>query len=224
MSLQRVQIVDLEPSTDESPTFYVVQIRGLDSDGNPGAWSREFVFQSLEQFPAEVDDIVGGDDIVINPNDILLYTGASWVGSPILFDGTIVFSDGTFPFGAAIAGIDPSLPEHLSTKRYVDESIGDLKTLTPNFGTVTIDFSEHTYLNHDITGVVTYETANIVAARTINIRIKNNSGSSQNLNFPAGWSFNGTPPANIANGKTALLELKSFGTTNSDCVATYQVN
>jgi len=224
MSLQRVQIVDLEPSTEDAPTFYVVQIRGLDSDGNPGAWSREFVFQSLQQFPAEVDDIVGGEDIIINPNDILLYDGSRWVGSNIIFDGTIIFSDGSFPFVSTIAGVDPSQPEHLSTKRYVDDSIGSLNTLTPTSGTVNIDFELDRYLNHEITGSVTYETDNITPARAVYIRIINSSGSTHSLSFPAGWSFNGSPPVSISSGKTAMLTLTSFGTTNSDCVATYQEN
>ena len=224
MSLQRVQIVDLEPSTEDAPTFYVVQIRGLDSDGNPGAWSREFVFQSLQQFPAEVDDIVGGEDIIINPNDILLYDGSRWVGSSVIFDGTLVFSDGTRPFISTVAGFDPVDPDDLSTKRYVDDSIGKLGTLTPSSGTVTINFSGDNYLNHELSGPVSYLTSNIKEARTVNIRIVNNSGSSQDFTFPSGWSFNGTAPSSISDGKVALLTLKSFGPAENTCTATYQVN
>jgi hypothetical protein len=226
---QRVQVAGLEPSTPQSPTFYAIQIRGMDSEGNPGPWSREFVFQSLDEIPPEIEDIIDTETIEIAENDILLYDGSIWKGSNILFDDTFIRADGTVSFINPVAGVEPEADLDLATKKYVDDSVlqgptgpeGPAKefsqaTLSPSSGTVEIDFDEAEYFTHSIDNDVTYETANLAPAQFVIIKITTTDAAT--LSFPD-WKFVGSAPPPLGAGQNALLVLHSFGTDDEDCIA-----
>ena len=52
-SREEIQITDLEPSFEGGDDIeYVVQIRGIDSRGRPGPWSKELKFTSPQQIPS----------------------------------------------------------------------------------------------------------------------------------------------------------------------------
>ena len=133
---QRVQVAGLEPSTPQSPTLYAIQIRGVDAEGNPGPWSREFVFQSLDEIPPDIEDIIDTEIIDVEANDILLYTGTAWVGSGILFDGTFIRSDGSVSFTNTVSGVAPTSANHLATKKYVDDNTVSTEGFVKADGTV----------------------------------------------------------------------------------------
>ncbi len=113
---------------------------------------------------------------------------------------------------------------------------GLLITSRPNFANVQITGSVLTYaasvvLDFDgdgfqtvtLAGVITFTTSNLAAVRSKTIRIIGD-GSNRALTFPAGWKFVGsTEPTELASGKTALLALSSFGTTDADVLAAYAV-
>jgi hypothetical protein len=223
MASQRVQIAGLEPSSDTKPTLYAVQIRGIDSDGNPGPWSRELIFQSLTQIPAEIEDVVDVDVIDISANDILLYNGTTWIGSQILFDGTLINSNGSVPFSGPVESPAPQEPEHLANKEYVDAQTKSFGTILASSGVSEINFPDsQVMLEHQILGSVSYSVLAYEIGKTIIIRIINDSGGTATLTFP-GWVFVGPQPSDIADGKQALLTLHSFGLEDASCIASYSV-
>lgn len=89
-------------------------------------------------------------------------------------------------------------------------------------GTVNLDLStlNGTYQTQALTGNITYTTSNLVAGRSVTLKIS--AAAQRTFTFPAGWVFLGAAaPANIAAGKTAVLTLTAFGTTDADVVAAY---
>ncbi len=88
--------------------------------------------------------------------------------------------------------------------------------------TTDIDFAGNGYQTETLTGNVTFTTSNLTAGRSKTIRIIGDS-TERNLAFP-GWVFVGAAaPSTIAGGKTAILTITSFGTTDGACVAAYAV-
>jgi hypothetical protein len=74
-----------------------------------------------------------------------------------------------------------------------------------------------------LTGNLTLTTSNLASGRAKFIRLTADA-STRTLTFPAGWTFlNSTAPGTLAAGKTALLFLIAFGTTDSTVVASYAV-
>jgi len=74
-----------------------------------------------------------------------------------------------------------------------------------------------------LAGDLTLATSNLATGRSKFIRLIGD-GSSRTLTFPAGWKFlNGTAPATLAAGKTAMLFVFSWGAANADVTATYAV-
>lgn len=66
----------------------------------------------------------------------------------------------------------------------------------------------------------TFTTSGKIKGSRITLVIKNTSGSSQNMNFPASFVWVGhAKPAALAAGKTALVELECIGTTDADVIA-----
>jgi hypothetical protein len=86
--------------------------------------------------------------------------------------------------------------------------------------TQTLDFSASAYQNLALTGGVTLASSNLAVGRAITVLLT--AASTQTLAFPAGWIFIGAAaPASLAAGKTAILSLTSFGTTNANVIAAY---
>jgi hypothetical protein len=69
---------------------------------------------------------------------------------------------------------------------------------------------------------VTFTASNYRAGAIKTVRIIA-GGSSRTLTFPNDWVFVGAKPASIASGKTGILTVTSFGTTEADCVAAWAV-
>jgi len=238
---ERVQVAGLEPSGAGEDTFYAIQIRGIDSEGNPGPWSREFIFKSLDDIPAEIEDIIDTELIDISENDILLYDGDSWVGSGILFDGTLATSQN---LSTAVQQLEQSIGEVAGDLEDLGEDVGDLSgdlsqlsedvvALTqdvfgPDFyrfeigsvavdaGTATIDFDGEPVLIAEIDDDTTFETSNLRPGKMLRILIK--STGLNNLTFP-NWLFIGSPPPAQIGDEAALLVLTCFGETDEDCTA-----
>jgi hypothetical protein len=203
MTRLAVQVTGLEPSTEESLSTYVIQIRGADSKGNYGQWSRPFAFLTSDAIAITEEDILPGETV------------------------NYVRSDGSVPFLAPVEGVDPVDDSDLSTKSYVDSAASAAKSaaknvdsVSPSQGSVSISLSGGPFFSHDIDGAVSYIFTNIEAGREISIKIT--STGTNNLTFPA-LVFMGTPPTSIADTKTGILTIKSFGSNLSDCVATYEV-
>lgn len=90
---------------------------------------------------------------------------------------------------------------------------------------VALDFSSSAKTTQTIslTGNLTLTSSNLASGRAKFIRLVGDA-SSRTLTFPAGWTFlNATAPGTLAAGKTALLFLIAFGTTDSTVVASYAV-
>lgn len=90
-------------------------------------------------------------------------------------------------------------------------------------GTVDIDFTGSTLNTQgSLTGNVTYTGSNYLTGSSVTTRIVNGA-TERTLTFPTSWVFVGTEPTTIAAGKTAILTVTSFGTTEADCVAAWAV-
>lgn len=88
--------------------------------------------------------------------------------------------------------------------------------------TTNINFASASIQTISLTGNVTFTTSNLAAGRTVTIKISAD-GSTRNLTFPA-WKFVGAAaPTSIAAGKTALLSLIAFDTTDASVIAAYSV-
>lgn len=100
-------------------------------------------------------------------------------------------------------------------------SSSGIETLT-YAASVALDFSTGQDKSIALTGNITFTTAGLGAGEEISIRIVAD-GSLRTFTFPAGWTFIGALPADIAASKTGILSLKSYGTTDADVVAAYSV-
>lgn len=237
---ERVQVAGLEPSGAGEDTFYVVQIRGIDSEGNPGPWSREFVFQSLQDIPADIDDIIDVELLDVSENDILLYDGTEWVGSGILFDGTFASSGDLSGAVSALEGQIEAVADDLSDlsddvddlSDALDDLAQDVQNLddavfgqdfyrfemgvAPFDEIVFIDFDAEPMLIAEIDDDATFEAVNLRPGKSVKVLIR--STGLNNLTFP-NWLFIGSsPPAQIGD-ENALLVLHSFGDTDGDVTA-----
>lgn len=91
--------------------------------------------------------------------------------------------------------------------------------------TVNLDFSATLPVYRSITlaGDLTLTGSNYGLGRQVSLRIVAD-GSTRTLTFPAGWTFIGAAaPADIAAGKTAILSMTTYGSTEGDVVAAYSV-
>jgi hypothetical protein len=88
---------------------------------------------------------------------------------------------------------------------------------------VNLNFQSFAGKRLALAGNVTFSASGHLFGAYIILRIVCD-GSTRTLTFPSGWKFVGSAvPANIAANKTALLQLWSFGTQDSDVVAQYLV-
>ena len=86
-------------------------------------------------------------------------------------------------------------------------------------GTVNLDFYGPWYRNQTLSGNVTYTTSNLKPGRSLTVRVY--SPSTRDLTFPSGWKFLGVVPMSIEGGRTGVLTVTSFGSTDADCVAAW---
>ena len=99
----------------------------------------------------------------------------------------------------------------------------DVALTTAGSNTVALDFSGGTGLyTRSASGTVTFTASNYRAGAIKTVRVIA-GGSSRTLIFPTNWVFVGAKPACIASGKTGILTVTSFGTTEADCVAAWAV-
>jgi hypothetical protein len=97
------------------------------------------------------------------------------------------------------------------------------QAVLPYGATVNVDFLGTGVQCLTLGGNVTFTSSNVAAGRQVLLRILAD-GSLRTLAFPAGWKFlGGAAPANLAAGKTALLQLVCFGSADADIVARYLV-
>lgn len=86
---------------------------------------------------------------------------------------------------------------------------------------IQLDFANETGLvTRNAASTVNFTGTNYTAGSTITVRIVP-GGAARNLTFPAGWVFVGSKPTQAASGKTGILTVTSFGTTEADCVASW---
>lgn len=114
----------------------------------------------------------------------------------------------------------------------VDNIIRNLATVsqagTPPDATALINFALGELKTITITGAnstLTVTTSNIVAGKTMYVRLVNSTspGSALTLTLPSWTWVGGSAPATLASAKTALLKLTSFGTTDESTIAEYSV-
>lgn len=121
---------------------------------------------------------------------------------------------------------------YLSGSTYLGDGYGDkltiyghteqpVKDLTYS-ATTTIDFAQSTLQSVTLTGNVTFATSNLVAGRSVSLRVVCD-GTNRTLTFPSGWVFLGTKPSGIIAGKTGILSLVCYVQSDVGIVAAYAV-
>ena len=104
-----------------------------------------------------------------------------------------------------------------------NQLLSGVTTITWNGTKDTVDFSINHFQTLTLAGNDTLYSANVAAGYEVYLRIKAD-GSTRTLGFPSGWTFAGSAvPTTIAANKTAILYLRSYGTTDADIVAVYSV-
>ncbi|MFD2788053.1 hypothetical protein [Hymenobacter rubripertinctus] len=95
-------------------------------------------------------------------------------------------------------------------------------SVLPYAPTITLDLAGAAWHTLTVAGNLTFtETTNKAAARSKVIRLVSD-GSARTLIFPPAWVFVGaTAPTSLAAGRTAILTLTCFGSTEDDIVAGY---
>jgi hypothetical protein len=97
-----------------------------------------------------------------------------------------------------------------------------LETLAVN--SIALDFSAGTgLLTRAASGAISFTASNYRAGAIKTVRIIAGA-STRTLTFPSTWVFVGTKPADILSGKTGILTVTSFGTTEANCVAAWAVS
>ena len=88
---------------------------------------------------------------------------------------------------------------------------------------IVLNFGTSTRKTITLAGNVAFTTSNLFQFRMAHVRIICD-GSLRTLAFPGGWKWLGSAaPANIAANKNGLLQLWSFGTTDADMLAKWDV-
>ena len=96
------------------------------------------------------------------------------------------------------------------TIAYASEITLDFATLNGTQQTIALD------------GPLTLRTTNLAPGRNVEVRLIAGAAL-RALALPPGWTVMGTRPTSIQLGRTAMLRLTSFGTTNLGVVASYEV-
>lgn len=88
---------------------------------------------------------------------------------------------------------------------------------------ITLDFALNQLRSiNTLAADVTFATSNLAAGRQQVLRIVCDA-TPRNFTFPGGWVWLGTAPTAIAAGKTGIMTLMAFGTTDSTVVAKWEV-
>ena len=96
--------------------------------------------------------------------------------------------------------------------------------LTPTTGTANLSGNgyHNQFITHALSGDITYATVFRNPGKYLRVRISA-GGSARNLTFPAWNWYAGSAPASIASGKTALLEVWMYDTTDANTWARWTV-
>ena len=97
-------------------------------------------------------------------------------------------------------------------------SSGSVKTL--NSDSIVLDFSDTIPLEtRTVAGDVTFSASTYLAGASKKISVTNNTGSPVLVSFPTNWNFLNDKPTKIGDGATNILEIESFGTSESAITA-----
>ena len=95
---------------------------------------------------------------------------------------------------------------------------GSVKTLSSD--SIVLDFSDTIPLEtRTLAGDVTFSASTYLAGASKKISVTNNTGSPVLASFPTNWKFLNDKPTKIGDGATNILEVESFGTTESSVTA-----
>jgi hypothetical protein len=87
-----------------------------------------------------------------------------------------------------------------------------------------LDFKKGKFQSITLTDSIVFKVAkNISPGHQIDLRIVGHASVVATLGFPAAWKFVGTKPTTIAATKTAILVVRSYGTTDANIVCFYTV-
>lgn len=93
----------------------------------------------------------------------------------------------------------------------------------PAAGVITHDFNTKFLHTVTISGNITgWNTSNRGNGKMIDVKVTA-SGGPHTIVFNANWKFVGVKPSAIAAGKTAMLSIRCFGTTEADIIASWSV-
>lgn len=125
--------------------------------------------------------------------------------------------------GSALTGLTQSQVSGLTVTSVPQFSNVRVTQSTLTYGASTaLDFSGDGFRTVTVAGDITITSLNLAAGRSVTVRIVGD-GSPRTLAFPA-WKFVGAAaPSSLAAGKTGVLTVTSFGTTDANCVAAYAV-
>lgn len=147
------------------------------------------------------------------------------VGSTSITDTGLTATRITFAGTAGLLSDDADLTFATDTLTVTREVAGNVAITVTATGSITgsnaVDFSGVGFLDWTMTGNVTFTTSNLVAGKSVTLRLLA-SGGTRTLTFPGTWIFVGAAaPASLASGKYAILTLTSFSTTDANVVAAY---
>jgi len=92
----------------------------------------------------------------------------------------------------------------------------------PSGGAVPISFGGNTSIYIPLTIDATFSTTDLASGNYIFLALKNTTGGTLTLSWPAGWTWAGvSAPASLASGSALLIRAFAYGTSNSDVIATY---
>lgn len=153
-------------------------------------------------------------------------TGLSLSGTTFAIDGTVLTTSSTIDASKINANtitnvVATTVNAGTVNANNMTYTVGSLGTT----GTQNLDFATDGYKTMaNITGTTTFTASNYVAGKTVTVKIVNGSTTTaRTVNFPAGWVFVGVKPTSMPFGKTAILTVTSFSTTEAECVAAWAV-
>lgn len=88
--------------------------------------------------------------------------------------------------------------------------------------TTVLNFVNDELQTISINANTTFTTSGRAIGRSKTVKISN-GGTLRTLTFPAGWTFVGAKPADIAPNKDAILTLTNYGSTDALIIAAYAV-
>lgn len=169
-------------------------------DASAGIWRRQLTVTQLDDLNnVEVPTPTDGDFLVYDD------VAGQWVNETITYSYDI--ND--------LTSLDS---DNIITAPNYDIDI----TTSANPGTLNFDFSAATGLyDISIDEALTITGSNYRAGAIKTARIVNAGVADQTFSYPANWKFVGIIPTSISAGKTGILTVTSFTTSDTGCVAAY---